>query len=280
MSCKQNAAGWVIAIAISCAFLPSLANAADTHPLMSSKYWVTFGAYFAARDLDVSASVAIGEVKKRTDFETSAGLDDKPDLLNVELGWRFGEKWDLSFQRFRSERKRSVMLEESIEWEDVIYEVGADIAAKSKVEVTRVFFSRHVWETERQSLRLGAGFHFIDVGLSIDGEATLDDNSTEFRASVVSASLPIPNIGAWYRYSPSEKWLLNARADWFSADVGEFAGGIWNAAVGANYGLTKNVGIGVSYQFFQIDGTIRKTGWQGDLRTRFDGPHIYVVGYW
>ncbi len=265
---------------ISCLFAASLANASDTHPLMTSKYWANLGAFFAARDFDASARGQNGAIRREIDFETAVDLDDRPDLFNLELGWQFGKKWDLSLQHFFSERKSGKTLTETIVWEDVSYDVGVDVFARSKVKVTRVFFSRDVWESERQSLRLGAGFHFIETSIDISGEATLDDASKEFRTSVVSASLPIPNIGAWYRFSPSERWLLNARVDWISADVGDFSGGIWNIATGANYRLTKNFGVGLSYQFFQIDGEIRETLWKGNLRTRFSGPHIYLTGFW
>jgi hypothetical protein len=265
---------------VLCLFTASVANASEAHPLMSSKYWVNLGAFFAARDFDASASGALGDIRREIDFEKSMGLDDRPDLFNVELGWRFSQRWDLSLQHFFAERHSQVTLDETIEWEDVSYDIGANISVNSEFKVTRVFFSRRFWERERHSLRLGAGFHFIEASLGISGEATLDDTSTEFRTSAVSASVPVPNIGGWYRYSPSDRWLLNVRADWFSANMDDYSGGIWNVAAGANYRLTKNFGIGISYQLFEMDGTIKETAWRGKLRTRFTGPHIYLTGFW
>jgi len=58
-------ANFVRVLMVSCLFTAPLVNASDMHPLMTSKYWVNMGAFFAAM-----------------------GLDDKPDLFNLEFGWR------------------------------------------------------------------------------------------------------------------------------------------------------------------------------------------------
>jgi hypothetical protein len=265
---------------VSFAFVASHANANDVHPLMNSKYWGSIGAFFATSDFKAIAQGEVGGGETRVDFESSLGLDDRPDLLDLEFGWQFGEKWDLSLQYFFADRERRKTLDKAIVWEGVIFDLGVDITAKSDIEVTRIFFSRDVWNSERHDLRLGAGVHYIKLNAEIGGEAVLDDGSTEFRVSDVSAAFPVPDIGAWYRFSPSDRWILNARLDWFSANVGDYSGSLWNFAVGANFRLNTNVGIGLSYQLFELNGTIRETDWKGDARTRFAGPQIYLAGFW
>lgn len=252
----------------------------EMHPLMTDKYWVNLGGFFAARDFDATVTGSVGDVRKRFDFESAMGLDDKPDLFITEFGWQFGKEWGLSLQYFRSERSSEVSLQETIEWDDLVFDVGIDIAATSKITVTRLFLSRRFWDGGRHSIRLGGGVHFLEAAGSIAGEARLDDETTEYRNESVSASFPVPNIGAWYRYSPSDRWLFNVRADWFSASLDDFAGGIWNAAAGANLRITDHFGVGLSYQFFEIDGELKETHWRGTIRTRFTGPSAYIMGYW
>lgn len=260
---------------------PSLASAEDdVHPLMTSKYWGNVGVYFSARDFDASASGSIGGLTREIDFESSAGLGDSPDLLMAELGWQFSQNWGLAVQYFKSERSASRTLTESIEWQDLVFDVGVRLEAKSSIEITRLFFARRFREDGPHSLRLGAGFHWLSLGASLAGEATLDDLSREFRRSVVTADLPMPNIGAWYRYSPSRRWMLNMRADWLSASVDGYKGGIWNATAGASFSLWEHVSVGLNYQFFQLDGRINEDSWRGEIQTTFTGPFVYVSGYW
>jgi len=264
--------------------LPAIAAevtvAEDMHPLMNDKYWVNVGMLFAARDLEIAADGAVGPKMLDLDFESSVGLDDTPDLFTTEIGWQFSEDWGLSLQFFRSERSVSETLQKTIEWEDLTFEAGIELAAAAKFSVTRLFFSRRFRDGGRHSLRLGAGIHLLEIGAIIGGQATLDDMTKEYRTSSKSASFPVPNIGAGYRYSPSERFLLSARVDWFGASIGGFSGEVWNGTAGINFRVTEHFGIGLNYQLFEINGRIRETYWRGSLRTRLTGPNLHITAHW
>lgn len=259
---------------------PGTAHAQDTHPLMSSKYWVNVGAYFAARDFKASADGTVSGDNNDLDFEREFALDDGPDLMIAEFGWQFGEKWGIGLQYFQSERDGQRTLERTLEWQDVTYEAGVSLRAETDLKIGRVVLSRNFWDGGNHSLRVSGGFHWLEIGASLAGEATLEDMSTGFRRESVSASAPIPNIGAWYRYSVSERWLLSARVDWLSASVDDYSGGIWNVNVGANLSFSDHFGAGLAYQFFELDGSVKNSDWRGDIKSSFSGPHLYLSAYW
>ena len=256
------------------------AEADNVHPLMESKYWGNLGIFFSARDFDASASGSVQGITKDLDFDSSTGLDDNPTILMAEFGWQFSPNWGFALQHFRSERSASKTLAESIEWQDLVFDVGVRVDAETSAEITRLFFARRFRDKGPHSLRLGAGIHWLSIGASLAGEATLNDQSKEFRRSVVKADLPMPNIGAWYRYSASRKWMVNVRVDWLSASIDKYKGGIWNATAGASFSPWDHVGFGLNYQFFQLDGRINEDEWRGQMKTSFTGPIIYVTGYW
>jgi hypothetical protein len=263
-------------------FAASLASADERHPALDSKFYVSVGGYFASRVLKASAegSVTPSAPSLHVDFESDLSVDDSPQLAIAEFRWQFSEKWNLGLQYFNSTRNARHTLDGTVEWGDVIYEVGADVTAETKVDITRVVVSRHFRQKGGHDFRLAAGIHWLDISAEIEGEATLDDGSTAFSDSKASASLPIPNVGAQYQYSPSQKWLFSARVDWFSASIGNYSGGIWNTNLSANYQVAKHFGVGLGYQFFQIDGTLFDDRWKGDLKLRFSGPTFQVSGFW
>jgi hypothetical protein len=267
---------------LGCLLIASFASADDRHPALDSKFYVSVGGYFASRVLKASAdgSITPSAPSLHVDFDSDLNLDDSPQLAIAEFRWQFAEKWNLGLQYFSSTRAADRILDGTIEWDDVTYEVGAAVAAKTSVDITRVVVSRHFRRKGGHDFRLAAGLHWLDVSARIEGEATLDDGTTAFAASKASASLPIPNVGALYQYSPSQKWLLSARVDWFSASIGDYSGGIWNTNLSVNYQLAKHVGIGLGYQFFQINGTLTEDRWKGDLKMRFSGPTFQVSGFW
>ncbi len=273
--------GWVLGAAlIACASLAPPADAQEQHPLLNSKYWAKAGVYFASRSSGLSASGTFNGETVSHDWEKSTGLDDTSDLFAVEFGWQFAEKWDFALQHWRSSRSNRRELSDSIEWEDITYEVGAVVDTHMGLEITRLFFSRRFWDKGPHDLRIGAGLHLINAGVSISGEATLDDMSTSFEESVVSAKFPFPDIGVWYRYSISDRWLLHTRVDWLSASTSDYAGGIWNVAAGIDYSLTKHLGLGLAYQFFELSGTVKEDTWRGELTSTFAGFMLSVDGFW
>ncbi len=260
--------------------LTSAAFAQDVHPAMESKWWVNAGAYFPERDFDASASASVGGITGSIDFEGSFGLDDSPSMFMGELGWQFGENWSTALQYFRSSRDAERTLEESFEWQDVVYDAGVSVQAGTSLELTRVFFARRFRDGGPHSLRLGAGLHWLELRAEIAGQATLNDQSTEFRRSAAAASVPVPNVGAWYRYSPNNRWLLSARVDWLSASIDNYDGEIWNVSAGVNFRLWDHVGIGATYQFFELSGSLEEDRWRGEIRTAFRGPYVHISGFW
>jgi opacity protein-like surface antigen len=278
---KQSTATYQLLIALALFSGAAIAQEAqDVHPIMESKWWVNAGAYLPERSFKASASASAAGIDREFDFEGSLGLKDDPSVFMAELGWQFGEKWGAALQYFNSSREGGRTLDETFEWQDNTYEVGAVLEAETNIDITRVFFARRFLGDGPHSLRLGAGLHWIELGATVAGQATLDDQSTEFRRSSASASLPVPNIGAWYRYSPSNRWLLNARVDWLDASIDNYSGAIWNVSGGVNYRLSNHVGVGVSYQFFQLAGGLKEENWKGDITTTFKGPYLFVNGFW
>jgi uncharacterized protein YfiM (DUF2279 family) len=266
---------------IGCALVSSLVDAQELHPQMTSKYWVGIGAYFAARDHEASADgTIIGGVNQILLFDQELGLDDGPSVFMAEFGWQFSKNWAVALQYFDSEQNASKTLEQTVEWKDVTYNAGVAIQAGMNITVTRLFFSRRFWDGGRHSFRAGAGIHWLDIGADIAGQASLNDMSTEFRVEPVSANAPVPNIGAWYRYSPSDRWIVSARVDWLSANIDVYSGEIWNFSAGANFRITQRIGVGVAYQYFELDGSFKDSSWTGDIHTRFSGPFVYVSAAW
>ena len=155
------------------------------------------------------------------------------------------------------------------------------IDASTEMEITRIFFARRFrYQGGPHSLRIGAGFHWLNIAADVSGEATLNDMTKGFRRAAARAEFPFPNVGAWYRYSPSRNWLITARIDWLGAKIDNYSGDIWNISTGANLRLFDHVGLGLSYQYFRLSGTIREDRWRGELTTTFSGPYLHLSAHW
>ena len=90
---------------------------------------------------------------------------------------------------------------------------------------------------------------------------------------------PLPNVGVWYRYSISPRWAFRSRFDILKANVGRYDGLMLNGSLGVNFQAFENVGIGASYNYFELDVRVDESDWRGKIETIYDGAYIYVSAF-
>ncbi len=249
---------------------------ASVHPFLTSKYSVDVGVFSSGKELAFRADGAAGGAGTSVDFDEQFDLGHDEDVFALELTWRFGTKWSLRMQHFELSQDRKAVLEEDIQWGDDVIQAGSSVKAGTNFELTRVFFARSFDTDPQFDYGIGIGLHWLNIGAFIER-----DLITSFgEISAVKASGPLPNIGTWYYYSPSEKWYIGGRLDWFEASVGDYAGGLVNFAFGANYQLFEHFGVGVKYQIFTLDVDVDKKDWRGRAETEYAGLYLHISGNW
>jgi len=182
-------------------------------------------------------------------------------------------------QYFKSTDSSRAVLEEDIEWGDVVFGAGSFAAVGSEFSLTRIFFGRQLDTSRSHDIGIGGGFHWLEIGAFIEGEILVNGTPSGARRSVREGA-PLPNIGAWYKYSISPRWALRTRFDLLSANIGDYEGLMVNVGLGLNYQAFEHVGIGLSYNYFELDVKINKSGWRGNIETTYDGLYVYASFYY
>lgn len=257
----------------------------NDHPLLSQKFFVSVGLFRPDQKMEISldASIDFPQPPQPTplfDVSQTFGFKDYDETGSAEIGWRFGEKWMLRGQYFRVDNKIQATLQEDVAWGDYVFKVGASVSAGIDMQVTRVFFGRSMRTSNETELGIGLGLHVLAISAFIKGNATVDDVDAGFREEAASISQPLPNVGAWYLHAFSPQWAAHARLDWFSAEVGAYDGRIVNAAASIVYAPSKHFGVGLAYNFFELDVKIDDPDWNGSVNAQFNGPYISLNGYW
>jgi hypothetical protein len=171
------------------------------------------------------------------------------------------------------------VLEEDVEWKEVVFSAGSNAAVGSQFSLTRIFFGRQFNTSIFHDVGIGAGIHWLHMGAFIEGEILV--NGTPFGARrSVSAEAPLPNIGAWYKYSITPRWALRTRLDLFSASIDDYDGHLINIALGLNYQAFDHFGIGLNYNYVELDVKIKKPDWRGKIETTYDGVYVYASFYY
>jgi hypothetical protein len=265
-----------LSILLLAASLPVAAQD-SVHPDLDSRYSLDLGLFFPERKIRLQAGLAPGTT--RIDFGREFGLEKKDQMFAVDFRWRFGEKWSLAAQHFSASAAATAMLEEDVEWNNLVFSRGTNVDASTEFALYRLFVGHSFAKSDDVDFGVGAGIHWLDMSAVIAGSILVNDAVT-FRREAVSASSPLPNIGAWYGHSLSSRWAFKARADWFKASIDEYDGRLLNFQVGVNYAWFRNGGVGVAYNYFEVDAGVNAPNWQGVAEVTFKGPFAFVNIYW
>ncbi len=265
-------------------FLLSLAGtvtaqtADDYHPYLSDKFNLEIGAFWP--QIDFSARLDGTDPNDEFDFDEALNINGSRTSGAVDFRWRFGKKWSLWGQYWSTDDSGKAILEEDVEWEDVIFREGTNVGGGVKLDIVRAFVGREFNLAPQHEFGLGFGLHYMSLDTYLEGEVIINDENTGFQRETASATFPLPDIGAWYMYSWSPKWMLQVRGDWMSATIGDYSGSLWDAQAGINYQAFKNIGFGLYYKGFLFDLDIDKNAWHGRADLTQHGPMLTVSAMW
>ena len=253
----------------------------NIHPYLTSKFFIDAGIFFPDRKVKFGVDGTIAGINQDIDFQEEFRLKRSDTIFSLNFGWRFGEKWQLDGQYFETSGGRSAILDEDVEWNDVVFGQGTGIAAGQDFALIRVFFARRFEsKNEQQEFGIGGGLHWMELGAFIEGNIIISGGGTAFRRESVRAQAPLPNIGAWYTYSISPRWAFKGRLDWFGASIDDYSGTLTNLALGVNYQMFENFGIGLSYNDLNLDVSIKKSDWRGNAELSYKGLFAAATFYW
>ena len=251
----------------------------DKHPLLTDRFIIGAGWYFPTRDIKVEVAGDI-EGLEDIDFDETLGLSQGDNTFNFVFFWRFSKNkfWSVRGEYFKVGSTRNVTLDEEIEWEDITYPVGGEAEVSFGVGLYRVFFGRVISTGQKHELGGGLGIHGLKVSASVAGEGFIGDQSAGFEESEAEAFLPLPNIGFWYTWAPTDKWAFSANLDWFGIKIDNISGGLWNVSPGVTYQIIRNLGVNLNYEFMNFNADIDGTDFRGSFDLTFSGPSIRVMG--
>ena len=90
----------------------------------------------------------------------------------------------------------------------------------------------------------------------------------------------MPNLGIWYMYSWSPKWVVTTRLDWLNTTFEEFSGSLYDLSVGVNYQMSDHFGIGLAVNASRLDVGVDSTEWTGELVYEQIGPLLNLTWNW
>ena len=254
------------------------------HPLLTDRFIIGAGWYFPARDvkLGVEGIISTDEIEELEDIDVdeTLGLNEGDNTFNFNFLWRFSRNkfWSVRGEYFKVGTSRNVILDEEIEWDEITYPVGGEAKVTYGIGLYRIFFGRVISTGQKHELGGGLGIHGLNIKTFVEGEGFVGDQSAGFKRSEATAFLPLPNIGFWYFWAPTDKWAFSASVDWFDIKIDNVSGGLWNVSPGVTFQIIRNLAVMANYQFLKFNADINKDSFKGSFDLKFSGPALRIVG--
>jgi len=257
---------------------PNAGGPDSYHPFLTSKFRLGIGVFTPLKRFNIQVDGS--DPGNEIDFNEALDHKESESTPALSFSWRYSKNWLLAGEYWSVGSRNSAVLPEDIEWEDYKLLAGSFVESEVDTSIVRVFFGRSfLQDSPEQEFGLGAGLHWLEINAFIEGDFD-DGTSIEFKRENVSAEFPLPNIGAWYMYSWSPKWMASASLDWLSVSIGAYSGGLLNGQIGVNYQISEIFGLGLSYSIFDTDIDVDKTDWHGAIETSQQGPLLLLTATW
>ncbi len=223
------------------------------HPLQSDRFAIGFGAYVP----DISGTFSVddpdGGDGTDIDFQDDAGFDDNDALPALGLVWRLSNNTRIQGEYFNIGQSGKEELTRNISIGDLEFEMGKSIKADMDMDIGRVFFGYSFIKNDTAELGAGVGLHYLDLYVSVVGEAHIGDTEVVREERSIDESAVLPNIGGYANYAFSPKWIVGGRVDWISANIGDYDGTLWNVEAHIQYQMFDHFGVALAYRHLDFD---------------------------
>jgi hypothetical protein len=231
------------------AALPGTLLAADAEQhearILNDKFGIGLGGYLVDFRTDASAGfgAALGTVIR---LEDDLAMDDSKSTFRLGGFYRFRPRHALSFGYFALDRPGTTVIEEQIEFNGVVYDVGAQVDSQFDVALFQVDYRYSFVNTGKTEAGFAAGLSAYSFDMLLDGEATIVEGRqvTERVREEESFLAPVPTVGMFINHAITPNWILRMRAQFLDLDVGDFTGRLVDTSVTFDYYFTRNFGIG------------------------------------
>lgn len=277
----DNLAGyWLRCVVVLAAFSMLPARAADELDMQPdlSPFSLRLGVY----DMNLSTKIRVdgvgGNLGSSLDFENDLNLDDNKDTFDVAFRWRVRERHLLEAEYFQLKRNGLRRLDGEIRFGDAVFPVGADVRSSFTTEVTRLSYAYRFIRDRDWGLAIGAGLHVTRLRAAL---TEVDFDNVEVptgEREIAAVTAPLPVIGFYGARRLGDKGAVILRAQLFEVEIDDIDGRIEHAAIYYEHDVFERVGLGIGYDWFNIDLESRDRLWIGRADVRFHGPMLFLKG--
>jgi hypothetical protein len=251
-------------------------TAAADDSLTQQTFQVALGVFINGSALEIQANGRTLDNASEVDWENTFG-DEDVNRFRVDALWRISDRHHLRLMYTDYSRRDTRRIDREIQWQDEIFPIGVEVEGNLGFEIFELAYEFAFLHSERFELAGGIGLHYttFEAGLEATVTAPVGSGTREI-GGTASLDAPLPVIGVHALWRMIGSFYLEGQAQAFALSIDEYDGEILNLRAALIWQPTALLGIGVGYDYFQVDLDIERPRFNGSMDWIYSGPQLFV----
>ncbi|MGI9309395.1 MAG: hypothetical protein ACR2P6_09035 [Gammaproteobacteria bacterium] len=240
----------------------------------TEKGWDRFVLTAGAFDPDIDSTLRLDSTLldpgTPLDLETDLNLEDSDAVPYVTALWRITERFGLEASYFELERSAASTLNFEIDFGDETFLASTDVLTKFDTSFVELSLRYSFVMTEKVDLAASLGAYYLNLDASIEeqGGGAREADSGE---------APLPVVGASFQYKIVPSLTLSLGGKYFGVEVDDIDGSLVNYGAGIQWDPIRFIGIGLAYDYFELDADSENEDFLGEFNMEYKGPRAYLT---
>lgn len=252
-------------------------SATPAQALLDQRFVINAGVFLVQTDLKATLN---GQTvnNPEIDFDQTFGKADSSTRVRADARWRINPKHHLTFMYFDNRNSRTKKLEETVDWGDNRYDIGATVTSENRFKVGALAYEYAFMRQPSYEVSASVGLHVSDLSLSLSGDATVNGTPVSKSTKSNSVTAPLPVVGLRGAWVVTPAILVEAQGQFFKLKVNEVDGYWSDIRASATWMFNKNFGLGLGYDRFFNKVDVSKNDFDGRVKFGYSGVQLFVTG--
>jgi len=213
------------------------------------------------------------------DLENKLGFKTTNQSIDIQAALRIGQKQLITLGYFGFQRSSTKSINDSIRFGDSLYEAGATVDVRTRLEYYGLTYRYYFWRYARWRLGAGLGIDAFTTNLSLGIKVASGGGFADSAKKSGGFTAPAPMLGIYGDWEFVPRFFLRGQLQYFAvADIASYGGHFTDDRLAVDWYPFHNYGIGVMYHYVGTQ-IYKKLDNGGKLTFNYDiqGPALYLT---
>ena len=250
---------------------------------LDERYKLVIGGVITSYDSKIRINSRDDSIDNEIDFEDDIGFESELRIGFAKGVWRMADRHRLSLLYLPIRRSSETTTQKDFDIGGNIIKSGAYLGTSVKTDVFDIEYLYSFYKRPNIELGVSVGVYWMNslAELTAAGDVIIEgSDEPEFRTDYKANQrliAPLPLIGLTVDYEINPQWRTKASARYLDVTISDIEGRILSLNLGAEYYLTKHVGLAAALNLFDI--SVRHNGvvFFNTLEYAYSGISAFLV---